>query len=191
MRAGERADLREMREAIVTRMHDLQDRVDAGTLTDEQRYAQLRNEFGEHYHQTLAQINELLHEKKPCSLDKRLPALVGAILLLAVAVTAVLGPAATGATVAETRTAKLDVALADGQTTRLDLAQTSTITGLDLQAAETSSYTLTLEDATGKHELLKDGACTGCGETYHAPYLLSAQTDGVVHLTRISYEASR
>ena len=60
-----------------------------------------------------------------------------------------------------------------------------------MQTADATTYTLTLEDATGTQALVRDGACVGCEQQYQPPYRLSAQTDGVVHVQRISYEVAR
>lgn len=194
MRAGERAELEEMREKIVGRMQELDTQVDQGALTTAQKEDLLREEFGTEYKQALAQIHELLHQPREeiRAVDTKLPAFLGVLIIAAFTITLLFGSSITGlATATQTQTLELDATLADGQSARLAIEERMQISGLIIDAQEADTYTLTLEDANGKHlihrKTREESECVGCAKTYRPPYLLSIETSSEIYLQSIKY----
>lgn len=195
MRAGERAELRELREEVAKRIDELSRSVEQEIISEEEKEHLLQQQYGEDYQATLAQINELLHQpppKKP-HLDKRLPAFVGGLLLAALIITLATNPVITAAvTASNAQVLVVDETLGDGQATRIAYNDRLEIHSIQLEATSAKQYELTLEDTNGRHELytqtLDEATCSGCDKSYRPPLMISAQTDGgEVHIKSITY----
>lgn len=195
MRAGERAELRELREEVVKRIDELSRSVEQEIISEEEKEHLLQQEYGADYQATLAQINELLHQPPPKSplLDKRLPAFVGGLLLAALIITIASNPAITAAvTASNAQTLSINETLGDGQATRIAHDERLEIHSIQLEATSAKQYELTLEDTNGRHafytQTLDEATCTGCEKSYRPPLMLSAQTDGgEVRINSITY----
>lgn len=189
MRAGERAELEEMREQITSRIDSLNNSVDEQLITPAEKQTLLQEEFGD-YKQTLTQINTLLHtpQQQTTPAPKALLTLLATLLITAAAITTATSGFSGAATSTLQAQHPINTLLADNQATRLTLNTPVTIHELDVELRGATTYQLFLEDATQEHLLYTSAdGCVGCEETYHPPYLLRLESNGPVLLQRLTY----
>ena len=194
MRAGERAELTEMRDAIVGRMHELESSVDHGVLSQEEKTHLLVQEFGPHYQDALKEINELLAQAKHEEplIDKKLATTLAAILVGALLITGLFGSGITGlVTGSNAQVIKVDATLSDAEAVRVAITERAQITRVRAEQISGDSYTLYLEDANGRHLLYtktsEQETCTGCNKNLRPPFMITAQTDGEVYVESVAY----
>lgn len=183
--ATDRAELEQLRDGLVARMEQLDDSVSYGTMTDEQRYSTLEQEFGPDYYKTLREVNSLLHSKNPR--PQRHAAFAGATVIVVLVLAMAAGfiypdSGVVGAAAMERTVLAEPLFLVDGASARLDIPVSLTINDVLAEYRGPGEFALFLNDGTGRHQLLHGTKnqmfCDGCRATYNPPYLLELKSQG-------------
>lgn len=185
----QREELRRMRDALADRMHHYDERVEYGTLSFEEKHLHLSQEFGGDYQETLASINQMLHERPapPRIVPKEhlkfltvlLCVVFGAAILLSVTHPSLVG-----------QSAHMQLSITEQTPVQLSWTTDREIRDVDAYYHGSDDAELTLHDATGEYVLItiKHGvvSCPACGMTASAPVMLElTQGNGALTISSI------
>ena len=185
----EREELKRMRDVLAERMHRLDEQVNYGQLSLDDKHHALSAEFGQDYKETLTSINQMLHEKQQSHHVVPHKHLTFIIALVAVAFAASLmlsafSPSLTGQVV------NTQLIITEQVPVRLAWDVPTQIKEVSAHYEGTGSAELIVQDATGAHTLLaiQNGAvdCVGCGITVKAPVLFEMQGEGTITITSLT-----
>ncbi len=179
----QRNELETLREQLTSYMEKLQDQVDYGLITQEERYRLLCQRFGSSYQQTLREINQLLHTKK--SMNQPILAL---LTLICVSSLFIVSFSPTGLALSETKTLVVDEVITAQQNSTLRTQQEYYITALSVQLIQ-EAPNIYITHASGTSLLFETATntCVGCQQLYKPPLTIHVIDGGAVHIRTISY----